>query len=409
MKRSLLLLFAMALLAMRHASLLQAETNYETARAALLAGDARRAESMLSGSGEAASLRLLGEARELQGDLKGAASAYARAAAKLGAGPEAKFLNQRAVDMQQIEAQAAAQLKSTPTAQATTVPTQAPTPEPTIASTSLATAPPTRVPTTAATTQVTPDAAAAEQEAARAALAKEREALEREKMALAEEKKKLAEEKVAAQGGKRRGNQGFRILAGAGSHWSEGVQVINDFANNGAQTGNSGPRAVHDIAFPYNFGIGLRWAGVLAELTMQELTAEYEAQVGLSTQLRMVALRQETFGLGYDWVLFSLGSGARCTEFLLPLRLEYAHAVVNISGLEADSSNFGPALGLGFRWLMSEDFSLEGSVLYHVAMGDSQIAMPDPSTLTYSGMNQYKSNLSQDGPEARMRLGWRVF
>jgi hypothetical protein len=148
---------------------------------------------------------------------------------------------------------------------------------------------------------------------------------------------------------------------------------------------------------------------VVVDFSYQDLSAEYEAQAGMGTRLQEVFPTMVTYGLGYDWVLFSLGSGTGSTELLLPLRLEYAHALVDIAGNEIDSSTFGPALGLGFRWLPSRNFSLEGSVLYHAFFGDSQVPMPAPATATYSSSNQYQSSLSQDGIEARLRLGWRAF
>jgi hypothetical protein len=401
----------------------QASTDaLDRAETALMDGDFDRAASLASDASGPDAQRLLGEALEAQGDLKGAAAAYA-AAAKDASGPAAAWLSGRAQGLQSAAQKQAEASQASPTPLAT--PTAMPTP------TALATAVPTAIPT-AIPTQVpsplatpSPDLEAQQKaqqdEQARQELEKEkldllhqRQLLEDDKAKLEQEKQDLQKQPVAATPNQ---SQGLTFYWGGGYYEAKVVNKVNDFVKQQSQSNqgnNSG--SAPQIQFPLNKSIGLRWAGFVVEGDFLDADLGYTAPG--SQQQNDINIHIAMASVGYDWAFIRRGTLLGPLELAIPLRLEFGQLEVDGLGQQNSTGFGGPASGLSLRCWVTPRFMMEAQALYHVNPdgghnnngGDNSGG--NQGNGSGSGSNstiQSIDGLSDEGFEARLNLGWRFF
>jgi tetratricopeptide (TPR) repeat protein len=391
----------------------------ERAEAALMDGDYRRAASLAANASGPEAARIQGEALEAQGDLQGAAKAYARAAEAADDGAwlakRAKVLAAAAEKAAEVtptpQATKAATAVPTPTAAPTalpspsSVPTVIPTEASTPVPTPMATQAPTDAPTAAVTAAPTPDAAL---EKERQALAKERQALEEEKSALEKKRKALdagyEEEKLT---------QGLTLYAGGNAYFMSVIDHLNEAVKQDVGGGSQGP--VPSIEFPFGQQVGLRWEGWSLEYLHLDQGLDYQASVSSGGQPGHAQIRLSMFGLGYDWAFVRRDGWLGPVELALPLRAYFGLLELRANGEVQESHPGGPAFGLAVRYWPSRRLLLELQGLYHIQpSGDNGGDNSDGNSCqSCSGAGSSNSgpsssyNMSTDGLEIRLDLGWR--
>jgi hypothetical protein len=399
----------------------------DRAETALMDGDFDRAASLASNASGPEAERLLGEALEAKGDLKGAAAAYADAA-KDASGPAAGWLSGRAQGLQAAAQKQAEALEPSP------LPTATPTaiPSPTAVATAVPTAVPTLVPTAAPTLMPSPQATpspdleaqqkALEDEKARQEMEKEKLELLRQRQQLEDDKAKLEQEKEALQkqpvAAAPNNSQGLTFYWGGGYYQAKVVTKVNDFvrqASQSSQSNNSG--SAPQIQFPLNKAIGLRWDGFAVEGEFLDADLNYtgtgsqasNGQTDISIHLAMVSF-------GYDWAFIRRGTLLGPLELAIPLRLEFGQVEVDGGGLQNSSGFGGPASGLSLRCWVTPRFLMEAQALYHINPGGGHNGGDNGGNQGSGGGSGSNSNVSQsidglsdEGFEARLNLGWRFF
>jgi tetratricopeptide (TPR) repeat protein len=403
----------------------------DRAEAALMDGDFQRAASLAGGVSGSEAARILGEALEAQGDLKGAAKAYARAAED----PEAAaWLAKRA---QTLEA-AADKAEVAPTPVPTPVPTKAvtaiatPTPPPTFtplpSPTPIPTAQPSAVPTvvpTQARTEV-PTPVTTPAPAPDAALEKERQALAKERQALEDEKAALEQKRKAMAAGyeEEKPTQGLTLYGGVGGYWAKVVEKFNDAirldsqgnfnVGSGSSTTGNGPSP--QTGFPLSEALGLRWEGFVVEGTVLDQEISYNKPVGTGTGQSRASLNLTMISLGYDWAFVRRGGILGPVELALPLHVDFSSMNVEIGGIKQSANRGGPAFGLSLRYWVMPRLMLELEGLYHLQPGEDNGGGGSDSSSAGGGGNcgnncggstGSNDTGSQDGINARFNLGWR--
>lgn len=421
MKRGILFLFLFAaggaLAGPPAAAVRDSSDALSRAESALMDGDFQRAASIADGLSGPDAARIVGEAKEAQGDLKGAAEAYAAAAQDPNADA---WLKSHAAALSAVVAQPTATPKPTqrPTQAPTSTPlptaTPTPTPVPTQAPTTAPTAVPTKVetpaPTPLTTAAPTPDSSL---QAEREKLAKEREELEAEKKRLKEERENLKAEPSGMKP-----TQGLTFYLGGGGYWAKVVDKFNDAVRADQGTG-SGDKAQLD--FPVQAAVGLRWEGFVVEYQELTGTIDYNKPTGSSTGPGHAELKSDAISFGYDWAFVKQGSWLGPVELALPLRLEFGGTNATIGNQTYETGNGGPVFGLQTRVWAWHRLMIELEAMFHVQTGGGDPHGGNDGSNNGGGggsggsgscgncSNNSNINLSREGIEARLNLGWRFF
>jgi hypothetical protein len=417
-----LILFLALLPGLAQAGAMQAPVSssdaVDRAEAALMDGDFQRAASLASNASGPQAARILGEALEAQGDLKGAASAYAEAAESASKG--SAWLQKKAQSLQAAAAAAAVQ----PTASPTNTPTAQPTAMPTASPTPTATAVPTPQATAAVTLPATPeptpkpspvidDQARLDLEKEKAELARQRQDLDDQKARLAQEREDLQKEQ-ATKGVSR--SQGLTFYVGAGAYSPKAVEKFNNTVSQ--QQGGSSGGDTAQVHFSVNKAVGLRWEGFAIEGEFLEQSLSYTNSQG---QPQEAKVSLDMVSVGYDWAFIRRGTLLGPVELALPLRVELGQVSVASDGQNYSTGPGGPAFGLSLRCWATPRFLIEAQALYHVNIhaggdynggqngGNSGNNNGGQGNGSGSGGQQDTEDLTQEGFEARLSLGWRLF
>lgn len=400
------------------------------AESALMDGDFQRAASLADGLSGPEAARIVGEAREAQGDLKGAAKAYAEAAQGAAAGD---WLKGHAAALDAAASQPTATPKPTrrptqaPTATAlptaTSTPTAVPTQAPTQAPTALPTPVPTPIATLAPSAAPTPDSSL---QAERDKLAKEREELEAEKKRLADEREKLKSDAPAPKA-----SQGLTLFVGGGPYFADIVDKFNQavkldsegMLNSGSSAGvNNSPGQSPSVHFPLNMAVGLRWGGFVIEYDLLQASLDYSRPPVSGSGSGHAELKTDAISFGYDWAFIRRGGALGPVELALPLRAEFGGIDAKVGAQSYNSGAGGPATGLQVRYWPMQHLMIELEGLYHIQPSGGGDSGGDSSSNGCggcgggsggSGNNNGNSSggfkFSREGIEARLNLGWRFF
>jgi hypothetical protein len=382
----------------------------DRAEAALMDGDFDQAASLASRAAGPEAARILGEALEAQGDLKGAAAAYAEASQ--GPGADSAWLQKRARSLQ------AAAAAAEPTPQPTRTPSVPPTPQPTStptltaaptlqatpSATSVASPVPTAVPSPQATQTVSDD------DKARQALEKEKLDLARERQELEDEKARMAQERRDLKKKSFGSSQGMTFYWGGGAYWPSAIEKLNEDANQSQGGSSSGGDAAR-VHVSWNKVLGLRWNGFAVEGEFLEQSLAYNNSRGIPGDAK-VNLNMVSFG--YDWAFIRRGTLLGPLELALPLRVELGQANIEVNGQSQSTGVGGPAVGLSLRCWATPRFMIEAQGLYHYSPdgnghGDQNGGNGGNNNGGSSGGQNGTEGLAQDGFEARLSLGWRLF